>query len=428
METAGAATAARVGAPMAGAPAPNFGKVSSRVKSGDSGGSLPLGKSAKSVDAGAGKRRQRYRLQTVAAKLLPKERVAHCCRTPTGGNGCGSAIVIVASSDSAAYRGLQTCGSIWLCPVCSGKISNVRRKELNALLAWAREQPGLYPVMLSLTISHTERMGLRAALNLIKRAKRRFHQSRCWRSLATGLSGHVTATEVNKSRRHGWHPHFHTVLLVRAASEAEAVEAVERCRDAWGAALEALGGWCNAHGFQVQGGGAAGDYVSKWGAAEELALGGSKEGRAGKGWTPWQLLAMAETGDETAVAGFREYARVFKGRRQLSWSRGLKSVAGIGEVSDEQAASEPELELSVEAEVAALDQAAWQRIARAELRAHLMWRRVDSLQSPGSLRGPVLSGCTLLDGEEAPNSRSALGARSHPKVALMRCGRCIRRR
>ena len=91
--------------------------------------------------------------------------------------------------------------------------------------------------------------------------------------------------------------------------------------------------------FDVRGAADAGNYVAKWGAAEELALGERKKGRLGR--TPFQLLQdYAEGGDANAGALFTEFAKVFKGRRQLVWSRGLKALAGIEEKSDERIAEE----------------------------------------------------------------------------------------
>ena len=39
-------------------------------------------------------------------------------------------------------------------------------------------------------------------------------------------------------------------------------------------------------------------------------------------------------------ASFCQYAKTFKGRRQLVWSRGLKDLAGIEERSDERLAED----------------------------------------------------------------------------------------
>ena len=66
---------------------------------------------------------------------------------------------------------------------------------------------------------------------------------------------------------------------------------------------------------------------------------GQEVGRAGR--SPFQLLAdYADQNDARAGALFAEFAGVFKGRRQLVWSPGLKKLAGIDEVSDEQAAED----------------------------------------------------------------------------------------
>ena len=60
-----------------------------------------------------------------------------------------------------------------------------------------------------------------------------------------------------------------------------------------------------------------------------------------RGRSPFQLLAdYADQNDARAGALFAEFAGVFKGRRQLVWSPGLKKLAGIDEVSDEQAAED----------------------------------------------------------------------------------------
>ena len=69
---------------------------------------------------------------------------------------------------------------------------------------------------------------------------------------------------------------------MRAGSQAEALDLVEKLREPWLASLRAEGLDGSGAAFQVQGATAAGNYVGKWGAAEEeLALSGKKSGRAG---------------------------------------------------------------------------------------------------------------------------------------------------
>ena len=94
-----------------------------------------------------------------------------------------------------------------------------------------------------------------------------------------------------------------------------------------------------------------------WDAARELTKGQSKKGRE-KGLTMWQVLALA--GDQSLPAKtrakyahiFREYAKEFKGKHQLGWSKGLKDILGIEDIKDDQivkrAESDPISSLFVE--------------------------------------------------------------------------------
>ena len=160
-------------------------------------------------------------------------------------------------------------------------MSEQRRRELNALLAWARKQ-GLHPVMLTLTARHSVDHRLAELLDGMKNAKRRLTTHRTFaKLLRPQLVGYVTATEVTGGGFNGWHPHFHQVMLVRAGSQAEALDLVEKLREPWLASLRAEGLDGSGAAFQVQGATAAGNYVGKWGAAEELALSGREVGPRG---------------------------------------------------------------------------------------------------------------------------------------------------
>lgn len=285
-------------------------------------------------------RRENYHLQRFAAKLLPAERVA-ACRWVV--QSLQEPVEVHRDSETgrSSYSGLQTCGSVWMCPVCSARISETRRQELNHLLAWSRGE-GLVPVMLTLTARHAAGDDLREQLSSMKAAKRRMRQRRDWKALKAGeLVGTVTATEVTHGLS-GWHVHFHEILLLRAETEAHALSAVRRLSGAWMASLAAEGlDGIEERAFQVQGAAAAGNYITKWGVAEEVALAGKKRGRKKSSMTPSELLRDAALhDDEESARLWREYALVFKGARQLIWSDGLKDLAGIREIEDEQAARE----------------------------------------------------------------------------------------
>lgn len=309
------------------------------------GGGAPLGNTAKSVDqigadrAARERRAQAFRLQRTAAAILPDERVG-LCRWAVVSRQAGVDVHLTeydGGTVRASYAGLQTCGSVWLCPCCGRRISETRRGELNALLGWARER-GLIPIMVTLTARHGIRDRLAVQLEAMKRAKQRLRQRREWRAVKGRIAGTVTATEVTVGAN-GWHTHFHEILLMDAADEGEALAMLAGMDRVWRACLVGVGLSGGRVAWQAQGAAAAGQYVAKWGAGEELTLSSSKRGR-GKGRTPIQLLADADAGDEDAAALWRTYARAFKGRRQLVWSPGLKAAAGIDDMSDEDAAQD----------------------------------------------------------------------------------------
>lgn len=305
----------------------------------------PLGRLAKSVDQAPDqapnreRRRRLFRLQRQAAKLLPGERVSKC-KWAVVSKEKGVDVCLTTYErgiQRASFAGLQTCGSVWHCPVCASRISETRRGELNKLLAWARSK-GLRPVMVTLTARHGIRDKLPKQLDAMKRAKQRLRQRREWRRIKGRIAGTVTATEVTYGG-HGWHTHFHEIILVKAEDEAAALAVLDGLGRVWRACLVGVGLSGGRAAWKAQGAAAAGRYVGKWGAAEEMTLTGSKEAK-GKGRTPQQLLEDAAEGDEESGKLWQTFALAFKGRRQLVWSPGLKARAGIDELSDSVAAED----------------------------------------------------------------------------------------
>lgn len=294
-------------------------------------------KNVKLVDRAAvqARRLQRFAQKRTAANLLKGHdeklacRLSACCYV-----SFAESVELVkqtrANGDvSAVVRGLVTCQSVWSCPICSARISTVRRAELNHLLAYSRAE-GHSVVMLTLTARHNRSTELVPFLSAMKRAGQILRQSRGWRAL--GLVGSVAAQEVTHGARNGWHVHSHLLLVVPGSPDA-ALAAVEGLRSEWLRSLGKVSLTGETAAFQVQSAAAAGEYIAKFGAAEELALGHVKQGR-GASRTPWQLLRDAAEGDRQAGVLFREYSLAFKGRRQLVWSRGLKALCGLNDISD----------------------------------------------------------------------------------------------
>ena len=289
--------------------------------------------------------RARWSAKYHAAKILRKQdserlaklgvRVSHC------GYVAHQSFVDLernTATGKAGYRGLVTCANLWACPVCSARISFKRQGELNDLLQRSRAA-GYSPLLLSLTFQHKRGDVLASILDQFKDAQGRFRRRRDWAALKAFDVATVSALELTHGGN-GWHPHAHILVLVKAAPAA-AFKLVNGLRSGWLASLKSAGLNGGKAAWQLQDASAAGAYVGKWGAGEELALHGAKSGRNGAR-TPFAILADARDGCRRSSALFAEYAAAMVGRRQLVWSNGLKAQFGIGETSDADAAQEAE--------------------------------------------------------------------------------------
>ena len=103
--------------------------------------------------------------------------------------------------------------------------------------------------------------------------------------------------------------------------------------------------------FDVRGAAAAGEYLTKWGAAEELTLGAEKVGQA-KGRTPWQLLRDSRTADtdkeqKHAAARWYEFIQAFEGVHQLRQSPKFRELVKAYEPPEEEKPLEKNLILSL---------------------------------------------------------------------------------
>jgi hypothetical protein len=301
-----------------------------------------LGNTAKYVgdSAQVESRNTRFKHQRSAALLLEKGSRTGLCMWCVASLQYGVDVIHNPTEQKSRYNGLQTCGSVWSCPCCAARISEQRRNELNQLLAWSRKKD--YAIfMLTLTTRHNKKQSLKEVLDKLKDAKKRLAQHSAFKRIKPKLIGYVTATEVNGGGPNGWHPHFHIIFIIDDF-EPEACSLLESLRSAWLKCLTTAGLSGNDAAFQVQAADHAHRYVGKWGAGEELALGHKKSSREGR--SPFQLLAdFSDNADHRAGELFKEYAKVFKGRRQLIWSDGLKDLANIELMTDEKASELEEL-------------------------------------------------------------------------------------
>ena len=294
-------------------------------------------------------RRERYRLLDAVRKIYPKERTAACmhCMVPD------SSVTLHRHRETgkAFYSGLMTCGSVWLCSVCSSKISERRRTELSLAIERAQEK-GWKVYLLTLTVPHGLGDDLKPMLDKLKKAWRRMGKNRDGEKVkdAIGFEGSVRAFEVTNGNN-GFHPHFHALLFLDTDLTPEQVKALYS--PLWRRHCVAVGlpEPSEAHGCRVDGGEKAAQYVSKWGLPEEMTKSHLK--KAKKGDSMWDLLRKwADNRDARALVRFKLFYEAFKGERQLVWSKKVRELLRLGEeLTDEQLAQEQTEAASVVAQL-----------------------------------------------------------------------------
>ena len=296
---------------------------------------------------------QRFALQSVARSLFPKSRIDKCLRLRQK----GQEIQVLKSVErkTASYSGLQTCGSVWRCPVCSAKIAERRRAEILAAMAAHNAADGCVH-MLTLTAPHQRSDDLVELLAKQAKALNAFWSDRQVKAVLfeMGSIGKIRALEVTHGRKsvhnNGWHPHYHVLLFSQLEYHLTRfkelrLEQMEdwtfRLYNRWAMVCvnAGLGEPSLKHGLKLDDGEHAAKYVSKWGLEDEMTKGHTKKALHGE--TPFDFLRayLADKNDKQAAALFIEFAKTFEGKRQLHWSAGLKKRFAIGEKTDEQLAA-----------------------------------------------------------------------------------------
>lgn len=311
------------------------------------GKKAPLGTNAKYDANPMASRVQRFALQSVARSIIFDSRTAKCLRI----RAYNSNVEVWKSCEfgTAQYAGLQTCGSVWACPVCAAKIAERRRVEVLAAMT-AHKAAGGCVNLLTLTTPHQRKDNLVDLLAMQAKAIKAFWTDRSVRAVFAemGVVGQIRALEVTHGRKsehnNGWHPHYHVLQFggvgvdLARFDEAQMKDWAVRLYLRWAACCvkAGLGEPSFKHGLKLHDGSKAAAYAAKWGLEDEMTKGHTK--KAIHGETPFDFLRayLADKNDKQAAALFKEFAQTFKGKRQLHWSKGLKSRYAIEETTDEE--------------------------------------------------------------------------------------------
>lgn len=305
-------------------------------------------------------RRERFDALGVLWRESSLDRVKCCRRHAANPEGL---VGVKVTADRAGFSGLVTCGSVWACPVCSAKIAAHRAAEVEAVLA-RHAQAGGSVVMATFTIQHRKGQGLRALWDALGDAWGKVTSGRGWQTDQDrfGIVGWLRVVEVTYGA-HGWHVHIHALLLT-SSKVADLADLHARLYGRWGAALGRAGfAASRQHGVDVRdvdGAGTLGRYFAK---AVYEVTGANLKGTRHGNVTPFGLLRLVvEDGDAEALDRWHEWEMTSKGRRQLTWSRGLRDLYALEpEQTDEEVADADDLDGVL---VVLIEADSWRHITR----------------------------------------------------------------
>lgn len=328
-------------------------------------------------------RAERFALKSAVNRLLPDSRTSKCMvfRAPIA--GCGLAPIQVHKTiefNKAFYTGLMSCGSVWQCPVCSAKVSERRRVELQGALA-AADALGMKVHLVNLTNPHGIGDDLSKMKELQQKALQRMSSGKnrlkdVFERHGIEVHGFIRAYEITHGKQNGFHPHFHILLFTSQNATHDQVR--EIYGNAWRKSCVSVGlpEPSEERGCVVKGGTKAASYVTKWGLEDEMTKANTKISKR-KGKTPFGLLRAVLDQDDPeypadyAAGLFRVYAKCMSGARQLFWSVGLRAKFALApEMTDEQVAEKITDEVSVHLATITFQQ--WHSIRKAKAESKIL--------------------------------------------------------
>ncbi len=266
----------------------------------------------------------RARLNKVRAlksqKKLSSHRSCACGRKPLGGH---VEVHYNPRYNSAKVANLETCGSVWECPVCRNKIMSKRADQLKALGDAFRGDGG-HTFMATFTVPHYKHQPLSFIIGDHKLktgfagAIARMRQHREFRAIKHHI-GYVADCRSLETTygANWWHLHSHWIFYV--TNEADKADIEARFYDLWeNVCLKAgLGAPTRERGVKVTDG--VDQYLAKWGAPNEVMSGTAKDAKNGNRSVA-ELESSLLDGDQDAELLLWEYYSTMRGRKMLTWA------------------------------------------------------------------------------------------------------------
>ena len=317
------------------------------------------------------------------------------------------------------FGGLFHCGSVFACPICSEKISQVRAEEIKeSFKIWQQigkdENKNHTQLMITFTIPHYNDQSLDDLRNAFMLTRRNFKQQEKLKKKANfdpyrilkekyGIKGSISGIETTWGYN-GWHPHSHDILFLdRELSFEEFNELKAYLTSAWLYACKRSKvkmtkkqeAYMLKHSIDIRRAATAEEYIAKfglidyekhknilnpgWGAANEITKAHIKNAiQSGSNhFTPWDMLRIIDQFpndiDIYKKFGklFSEYVRAFQGKRQLFWSKGFSKKLNIYILSDSKAV---EQEIDKFEIVGFIPKHLWRKIIKCKIRGLVLYK------------------------------------------------------
>lgn len=235
--------------------------------------------------------------------------------------------------------GALRCNSPWLCPTCAPARAEKRRENVSEVVDRTSAMRGV-TAFVTLTIRHDREDSLADLKRIQSDASRRARQGRKWQEIKekAQILGVVQGVEVLHNVLTGWHYHAHLAIPC-LSSKSVVFDAMKSFVERYIELVRAEGGDALMSAQDIQiiedcSDEKASQYISKGSASWEIA-GSLKEARSKTSRTPWDLVALASAGDESAKSLFLEYAENIVGTRSCVISPALAKALFMDAPSDD---------------------------------------------------------------------------------------------
>lgn len=297
------------------------------------------------------------KLRNVGRKLTYNNRVRHCGLIVSSGDYAAIGRV----GDRVGVRNVISCGSIHECPHCRAKLCSERAVEIReAVFNHKQEYGKLY--LLTLTIRHGLGDDLVVMRKKISEAWRAVCQGKSWVQFKNefGVS-YIRGAELTHGKN-GWHPHLH--VLVFSKNPLKLNEAQQYLSSRWLSAIQRLLGdrhvprrdQVGVNLVEAQDGE---EYITKLGL--EISQHPSKIAKQ-NGKSPLQILEDVVDKSDVNAKLWRYYTKSMKGSKVLTWSRGLKRLKNIADLTDEEIINKVD-NLKMSSVYFLIDKIWWRKIA-----------------------------------------------------------------